>query len=531
MPNDFPYDEVFREEEEHFEQETENELWWAKTVPPQPKYTLNAGQQAVLDTLVPICLSPTISLYKCLLEGWAGTGKTFVINRLVEAVKAINPRINFGMTAPTHKAVRQLKRHSELKDEIEFGTIHSFLMLKEKLVKDPKNPHKMVVTYEPDFEAKRERKLDGIQVLIVDESSMLGSLLYGYLDDACRNRPDLKVIFMGDALQIPPVNEKNTTGVKDAIPFVEAQRKSRKIEYLVLSEIIRQKAGNPIIEYSKAIRDQFQQQSINWNGGSAMMLGGPTGVQLLPRQLPALREIFSRYFDTDEFRADADYVKVIAWRNDTVNYFNTEIRQLLYKRKDLPKILVGEKMIMDKPLVQNDKIVIPNNEEVEIVEMEEGVVPVKYEIKQASDVFTRTVEDQDPFADKRKVEVFKVYKCKVKLPEGKVYTLSILHEDAENRYKQLRDQMSSAAEALSRSGQIFESKDMWKQFFILEKYFAWLKYNYCVTAHKAQGSTYDYCISMEWDIDEGKKIVGIEEANRIRYVAATRARNKLFIVK
>jgi len=75
---------------------------------------------------------------------------------------------------------------------------------------------------------------------------------------------------------------------------------------------------------------------------------------------------------------------------------------------------------------------------------------------------------------------------------------------------------------------MFDRKEMWKQFYALEKPFANVNYNYCITAHKAQGSTYNYCISMEWDIDQNRSI---PERNRIRYVAATRARNKLFVVR
>jgi ATP-dependent exoDNAse (exonuclease V) alpha subunit len=53
-------------------------------------------------------------------------------------------------------------------------------------------------------------------------------------------------------------------------------------------------------------------------------------------------------------------------------------------------------------------------------------------------------------------------------------------------------------------------------------------HNYAITAHKAQGSTYENVILIEEDLDRNKKIV---ERNRIKYTAYTRAKNKLFILK
>jgi exodeoxyribonuclease-5 len=496
-----------------------------------PPVVLTQGQQFAVTRLVEVITNRMNSLYKALLEGWAGTGKTFTINRVVEAIKAQNPRINFGMTAPTHKAVRQLRKHSELKDQLDFGTIHSFLGLKEVLKPDPKNPHKQIVKYELDWVANKERRIDGIDVLIVDESSMLGDELYDHIDDVCRMRPDLKVIFMGDNLQIPPVGKKKETGVADAIPFIPSQRHSRRIEHLVLSEVVRQKNDNPIIAYSAAIRQQYLNQSINFNFEGCDL--GDTGVQVLRKEngIKPLRDLFLKYFDTPEFQNDPDYVKVIAWRNNTVDYFNREIRLILYKADTLPKIIENEKLILDEPVMKGEKILLPNNEEIDIVSVTVGEHMLRYKLLDHNS-FLQAGSDgiADPTRQLRELPI-KVYFCKATTAEDKMYDLIILHEDSEAEFNQVHEMMATAAQKLSRQGQVFESKEQWREFYKFKKPFAWVKYNYCLTAHKAQGSTYDYCISMEWDIDEGRKIVGIEEANRIRYVAATRARHKLFIVK
>ncbi len=490
---------------------------------PEKVFTLNNGQQAAFDWLCDFVPNRSLRYGKVLLEGYAGTGKTFLINRVVEAIRKSNPRIAFGMTAPTHKAVRQLKKHSELRDDLDFGTIHSFLGLKEVLKPDPKNRQKMIVKYEPEWNSKRDKKIDSIDVLIVDESSMLRDDLYEHIDDYCRSRPDLKVIFMGDGLQIPPVRDDDDAPGKNvnAIPFVESQRQSRKIHHLVLDEIVRQGADNPIIAYATAIRMQYKNQAIDHQfTGDA-----EKGVEVVPRNLAQLRILFAAYFDTPEFNADADYMKVVVWRNDTATYFNHEIRLILNKVDTLPRIINGEKLILNKPIVKGEKILLPNNEELEVISHDIVTVPVAYKIITPRNAMQKIQEGEEDTSEKRFSQDFKAYRCTVVTGDEKQFVIDILHEDDIAEFDELKAKIEKSAKTCT---DMFDKKDMWKQFYALEKPFANVNYNYCITAHKAQGSTYDYCISMEWDIDQNWMI---EERNRIRYVAATRARHKLFIVK
>src|SRR5579872_6489171 len=230
--------------------------------PQQKKYTLNEGQQAALDWLVPFCLGDDMNEFtKVLLNGYAGTGKTFTINRVVEAVRQINPRINFGMTAPTHKAVKVLKRHSELHDMLDFGTIHSFLGLKQVLIQQRDGTYKE--EYKPDFNPTGRRKVDGLNVIIIDESSMLPDDLFNYIEDEQRSSR-LRVIYMGDERQIPPVGKKQATGEGNAIPFIPARQQSHRIYVINLTEPQRQAKESPIIMYSVAIREQADRQKIDF---------------------------------------------------------------------------------------------------------------------------------------------------------------------------------------------------------------------------------------------------------------------------
>lgn len=500
---------------------------------PTVGFTLNAGQQAALDWLYPFSIGKQ-PVKRALLEGFAGTGKTFTINRVVEKVLDLHPHINFGMTAPTHKAVRQLYKHSEIREKLRFGTIHSFLGLKSKLVDDPNNKGRMIETFVPDPEMVGQRRIDGINVLIVDEASMLSDELYDHIDDVVRSGR-VRVIFMGDGKQIPPVREaKMKQG--DAIPFVAAQRQSRQIHLLQLTEIVRQGAGNPIIEYSVAIREQYDRQQVQHEYSHTE----DTGVEVFPRDLETFRSLVRKYFCTPQFALDPDYCKVIAWRNDTVDYFNREIRLLINNAETLPRLIKGDKLILDKPYIgtlldqdlvakrKSNKIILPNNEELNVIDFEVSDYNLNYEIYRTGS-FGKTMEQDDGNKDnyEKLQKKLKVYAAKVRTIDDYLCRVIILHEDSESDYTRIQSEISTIARKL-KGIHYQEAKQMWKQFYDMQKLFAWTKYNYCLTAHKSQGSTYDYTISMEWDIDQNPTW---KEKNRIRYVAATRARNKLYIMK
>jgi ATP-dependent exoDNAse (exonuclease V) alpha subunit len=59
--------------------------------------------------------------------------------------------------------------------------------------------------------------------------------------------------------------------------------------------------------------------------------------------------------------------------------------------------------------------------------------------------------------------------------------------------------------------------------------FADIDFGYCLTSHKAQGSTYDTVIVVEDDILSVNPITEIEKSQSM-YVAISRASNKVYVV-
>jgi hypothetical protein len=119
-----------------------------------------------------------------------------------------------------------------------------------------------------------------------------------------------------------------------------------------------------------------------------------------------------------------------------------------------------------------------------------------------------------------------IYKCQVLVQdplgyEPKSNTIEIIHEDSLQEYRELLKKTKSLAIKA-------RDKSAWVSYYNILKWSADVGYNYAITAHKAQGSTYENVILIEEDLDKNRTTV---ERNRIKYTAYSRPKNKLFILR
>lgn len=461
--------------------------------------------------------------------GYAGTGKTFTLVQLVASLRTLNNsgggmfgdhNYRIAMSAPTHKAVRVMKKFARGMAGVTFATIHSLLGLKEVI--DHNGKQKFEVSKDPD-----QIRITQFNVLFIDEVSMLADELFKLVRDHAA-RSGLKVIFVGDPKQIPPVNHL------DAIPLIPAQRSVYKIGLVSLETIMRQSMDNPILALATRIRKaekttenfQVEQHTIQ----TADMLEEPKGI-ITPASTDeaGIRIIFNAHFDCEKFRQDADHMKVICWRNATVDAFNKIIRGQLYANVPLPEgitilpfIMVGEKLIVDKPVIlENNKVLLTTNEEIEVLSYELKETEVRYLM--AEMVNREWVGKQETFNVRYYNTVVRYFdedgdeaECNIR----------ILHEDDQAKIAAATKKIADTANLVTY-GNILRSK-LWYAFYGLQRKFAAVKYNYAITAHKSQGSTYENCMVIDWDFGYNKNI---EERNRIRYVGVTRSRTLLYFVK
>ena len=122
------------------------------------------------------------------ISGPSGTGKTTVIKAITDIFLKL--KISFALTAPTGRAA---KRMSETCGQ-EAKTVHRLL---ETTFND---------RGEQRFARDRENPLP-YRAVIVDEMSMVDSLLFASLLDALK--PETYLILIGDADQLPPVGAGN----------------------------------------------------------------------------------------------------------------------------------------------------------------------------------------------------------------------------------------------------------------------------------------------------------------------------------
>lgn len=468
---------------------------------------LNNDQGKAFDEIINWFESSDRKEEAIVLKGYAGTGKTFLVKRLIEYISQTNHKGRIAVTAPTNKAVQVLyKNASNLaggyvfedvfdgKARVMYSTAHKLLGLRE------------VITESGDLLFTTDKMsscdLSMFSFLIVDEVSMLDDQL---CKDIMSFSDTVKIIFMGDPAQIPPVKRS------DSIPF----RPGHGYDFLVveLNEIMRQKGDNPIVEASFKLRNNLSvaqpipklETKLNDKEHGIIFIDED-------KFIADVRPILKTFFTSEEFKQNSDYVKVIAWRNKTIDYVNGIVREMLYGEKP-DTYIVGETLIAQKPIFEKSfmkgrdyqKMLATTSEELQVknVKIEKKNLNVG-SFREQFKVYILDVTSYDPIDDMHKR-----------------FTIQTVHEDSQEDYNRFLNKVKDLAVKA-------KSPAFWVLYYDIIKWSANVSYNYALTAHKSQGSTYQNVILLENDLDYNHKIV---ERNRIKYTAYSRASEKLYILR
>ena len=162
-----------------------------------------------------------------ILTGGAGVGKTTTLNALLSLLEMCN--IEFKLTSPTGRAAQRMQECTGHQAQ----TIHRLLQWDFVTMGFIHNEKNQLTT---DF-------------LILDESSMVGVELFACLLKTLP--PQTKVLMIGDAEQIPPVQPGRVFA-----DFIE----SGVIKTFMLTQIFRQSEGSDIIKFSYDIRNGHSPQ-------------------------------------------------------------------------------------------------------------------------------------------------------------------------------------------------------------------------------------------------------------------------------
>lgn len=261
----------------------------------------------------------------CLLEGYAGVGKTYIAQCFSE---------RFGESAlfiaPTNKAVKVLE---EKISDSECTTIHKAFGL---IVKRGKL----------EFGSRRKYDATLHEVIFIDECSMIDAEIFKLITENV-DKSKTTLVFLGDPAQIMPV--ETTFGKIAALSPIFTKLSPK----YTLTKIVRQAEGNPIIELATLIRTKgFDINDLQKFKGSdgIKVTSGETAINRLPEFI----------------KSGGVYA---AYRNADVDEANEYVHNSFYGAESR-EFVVGEMVVAGAPIfnVHDKNEIIANNGQEFIIE-------------------------------------------------------------------------------------------------------------------------------------------------------------------
>ncbi|MDJ0903176.1 MAG: AAA family ATPase [Xenococcus sp. MO_188.B8] len=400
------------------------------------------------------------------LTGYAGTGKSFLMCHYIQWL--LSEGITFVAACPTNKAAYCLRNLAESESlNLDVKTVAQLLGQQPEINEE---------TGKEEFLIKGEADLTGYNIVIVDEFSMVNKDNFKEIVTAARSSLLTKVVFVGDAAQLPPVKEKE--------PIVATSELINRDA--VLTEVVRY--DGQIARVAEVIRSNPKYRRVIY----PFTTSRDKTILCVPQSEWLSRAI--ELFESEQYNLNPDHVRFLAWRNKTVKFLNQFVRSKLWG-ENAPSYVPGDRLIARKPLFRPKpggkgknkwRILINNSEEATVIEAGQ--------LKELA--FQK--------------EIYQYWQVEVQLEVGvKPQTLSILHEDFLKRHS---EQIKHLAE-----------KKQWSYYFDLSRMFDDVGYAYALTTHKAQGSTIDYVFL---DVNDMR---GCSDRQRLLYTALTRAKQQALI--
>jgi ATP-dependent exoDNAse (exonuclease V) alpha subunit len=319
--------------------------------------TLNSEQKAAFKAIEKFLEHPAANIF--VLKGYAGTGKTFLMQRLAKMLT--DSEQEFCMLASTGRAATVLKG----KTGFETKTVHGELYNFSKVDVMDNYKDKAADTSQMSLEFLVRSTDENQRVYIVDESSMLsceapknvsftnfgsGNLLDDFFKVAGNN----KIIFVGDPCQLPPVGQN----ISPALDMDWLAKQNRVAVSYTLQKIERVTEGNDILRLAGAVREMSQQSS--WTRFPKLPAFDLNNVKLHVNE----EALFNQYLESYKAKG-ANETLAIARSNRAVQNINRNMRRELFGDENKP-VQIGEILLV----TQNNYIVpLSNGDFVEVREL------------------------------------------------------------------------------------------------------------------------------------------------------------------
>lgn len=419
------------------------------------------------------------------LKGKAGTGKTTIISEVLK--KYINQK-RIIISALSHKAKRVLK------DKV----VKSFKQEDNNVIRGV-NDYSVASMLAMKFDletgvftsdgSRKEPQLKYSDIVIVDECSMINETSLELIMEKKKN--SAKVIFVGDVGQLPPIRNSNDIElIGKPSPTFET-----KNEY-TLTERVRQGSDSTILKYS----DYYWDNSVTSENVEEDPIPFSERMNNENMEFPidlekTINDNIGKFRELKDIK-NIDLIKVVVYKNETRQMLNWYIRKLIF---DEPKEYeLGDVIIFnDNYTAGKEDIIISNSTEVSVKSVKKGKFYKKF------DGYILNVTD------------------------GRhSWNVDVLSETSKKDYGYfVAEKFIKCREMPKGRGRNLTLKKAWSY----KQRFADIDFGYCLTSHKAQGSTYDTVIVVEDDILSVNPITDIEKSQSL-YVAISRASNKVYVV-
>ena len=271
--------------------------------------TLGEQQQEALDMIESFILEKKKPA--CLYYGSAGTGKSILVNFLIDWLEAND--IPYQLCAPTHKAALVLERYTNR----EAITLHSLLALSPK-----------IEIFELDFNnlmflsRNDSGNIPRDGVIICDESSMINDDLYETLLAKCKEF-NTQIVFTGDFKQLQPVKQDRLTKIIETQPQYE------------LTKIWRQSDNNGLMP----ILQELREHSIPKFETAVGLGGNLTVTNNIGNFVDEAAKEFKKAFQS----SDILRTKILCYTNERVRAYNELMHKKLFGQQEYYKgeFLIG----------------------------------------------------------------------------------------------------------------------------------------------------------------------------------------------
>lgn len=327
------------------------------------------------------------------LEGYAGTGKTTLLQAFVAQLQQAGDIRSIVFSAFTNKATKVLAQMMlDWGLRVDCLTCCQLLGLRPQI--DPE-------TGEQEFIPDKDQpsSFGKYDLVIVDECSMVNQNLWQLLimEVSCFH-PSVQILFVGDSAQLPPINEICSQ------TFVSIPNKA------LLTDVIRY--GGDIGVLAESIRSNLDAHRLP--DLQTDLSDDQTEGTVILKPLDWERQLV-RAFRCDRSQSDPDYVRALAYTNRCVNALNSRIRDAIFG-SDVPRFVPGERLIAVHPIFgTEDEILMQTSSECVVEEVWEDTS-----------------------------QGWRIWSLFVETDANLVFWLRVLHESEQRRFKRSLNKLAEA---------------------------------------------------------------------------------------